>query len=60
MIDPRCDLLSRILTDIVAQLQVGADTDRASVPPASEPGPGGGLFDDGEEDEIRPDLEKLF
>ncbi|MHC4551010.1 MAG: hypothetical protein ACYTEZ_19850 [Planctomycetota bacterium] len=24
MIDPRCDLLSRILTDIVAQLQVGA------------------------------------
>ena len=29
MIDPRYDLLSRILTDIVAQLQVGADTDRA-------------------------------
>ena len=29
MIDPRCDLLSRILTDIVAQLQVGADTDQA-------------------------------
>ncbi len=29
MIDPRCDLLSRILTDIVAQLQVGANTDQA-------------------------------
>lgn len=29
MIDPRCDLLSRILTDIVAELQVGADPDRA-------------------------------
>jgi hypothetical protein len=29
MIDPRCDLLSRILTDIVAELQVGTDPDRA-------------------------------
>ena len=29
MIDPRCDLLSRILKDIVAQLQVGADPERA-------------------------------
>ena len=39
---------------------VGADTERASVPPASEPGPGGGLFDDGDDDGTRPDLEKLF
>ena len=39
---------------------VGADTDRASTPPASEPGPGGGLFDDGDGDGTRPDLEKLF
>jgi len=29
MIDPRCDLLSRILTDIVAQLQVGAAPEQA-------------------------------
>ena len=29
MIDPRCDLLSRILKDIVAQLQVGAAPDQA-------------------------------
>ena len=29
MIDPRYDLLSRILTDIVAQLEVGADPDGA-------------------------------
>ncbi|MHC4932200.1 MAG: hypothetical protein ACYTGV_08435 [Planctomycetota bacterium] len=29
MIDPRCDLLSRILTDVVAELQVGADPDRS-------------------------------
>ena len=39
---------------------VGADTDRASTPPASKPGPGGGLFDDGDDDGARPDLEKLF
>ena len=31
MIDPRCDLLSRILTDIVAQLQVGAAPEQAWV-----------------------------
>jgi len=29
MIDPRCDLLSRILTDVVAQLQAGAAPDSA-------------------------------
>ncbi len=29
MIDPRCDLLSRILKDIVAQLQVGAAPEEA-------------------------------
>ena len=29
MIDPRCDLLSRILTDIVAQLQVDAAPEQA-------------------------------
>jgi hypothetical protein len=29
MIDPRCDLLSRILTDVVAQLQVGAAPEQA-------------------------------
>ncbi|MHC4932961.1 MAG: hypothetical protein ACYTGV_12295 [Planctomycetota bacterium] len=29
MIDPRCDLLSRILTDVVAELQVGADSERS-------------------------------
>lgn len=29
MIDPRCDLLSRILADVVAELQVGADPDRS-------------------------------
>ena len=29
MIDPRCDLLSRILTDIVAQLQFGNAPDKA-------------------------------
>jgi hypothetical protein len=29
MIDPRCDLLSRILKDIVAQLQVGAAPEQA-------------------------------
>ena len=28
-IDPRCDLLSRILTDLVAELQHGRDPDRA-------------------------------
>ena len=37
---------------------VGADTGRASVPPASKPG--GGLLDDGDDDGTRPDLEKLF
>ncbi len=37
---------------------VGADTDRASVPPASEPG--GRLLDDGDDDGTRPDMEKLF
>ena len=31
MIDPRCDLVSRILTDIVAQLQVGAAPEQAWV-----------------------------
>ncbi len=39
---------------------VGTDTEPASVPPASKPGPGGGLFDDGDDDGARPDLEKLF
>jgi hypothetical protein len=29
VIDPRCDLLIRILTDIVAELQVGADPERS-------------------------------
>jgi hypothetical protein len=29
MIDPRCDLLSRILNDVVAQLQVGAAPEKA-------------------------------
>jgi len=29
MIDPRCDLLSRILKDIVAQLQIGASPEKA-------------------------------
>jgi len=29
MIDPRCDLLSRILTDVVAQLQFGNAPDKA-------------------------------
>ncbi len=29
MIDPRCSLLCRVLTDIVAQLQVGAAPDKA-------------------------------
>ena len=29
MIDPRCDLLSRILADVVAQLQIGVATDQA-------------------------------
>jgi hypothetical protein len=29
MIDPKCDLLSRILTDVVAQLQVGAAPEKA-------------------------------
>jgi len=29
MIDPRCDLLSRILTDIVAELQAGVTPDRS-------------------------------
>ena len=29
MIDPRCDLLSRVLHDVVAQLQVGAAPDQA-------------------------------
>jgi cell division transport system ATP-binding protein len=39
---------------------VGADTDRAPVLPDSETGPGGGLLDDGDDDDTRPDLEKLF
>ena len=29
MIDPRCDLLSRVLTDIVAELQAGTDPERS-------------------------------
>jgi hypothetical protein len=29
MIDPRCDLLSRILTDVVAQLQMGVAAEKA-------------------------------
>jgi len=29
MIDPKCDLLSRILKDVVAQLQLGVATDKA-------------------------------
>jgi hypothetical protein len=29
MIDPRCDLLSRILADVVAELQVGAASEQA-------------------------------
>ncbi|MCH7631252.1 MAG: ATP-binding cassette domain-containing protein, partial [Proteobacteria bacterium] len=39
---------------------VGAGAGRASVTPASESGPGGGLLDDGDDDGTRPDLEKLF
>ena len=39
---------------------VGAGDGRASVTPAPESGPGGGLLDDGDDDGTRPDLEKLF